>query len=253
MRSLLGIEGRSTLAALIARRPLLAFDFDGTLAPIVARPEEAHVPLPVAKRLGSLAEYLPVAVITGRAVDDVLPHLRFTAQYVVGNHGIEDPTEGLGGRWIEVLEPFRKELELQRVDLAAAGIVVEDKRQSIALHYRLASDHALALHRISKLMEQVRSPALAIQHGDCVFNVMASAAPDKGDALQSLVQRSGCDCGLFVGDDDNDEAAFAKAPVGWITVRVGPKQARTRAAYFLDGPSQLPALLQFLLDGLTPR
>lgn len=51
--------------------------------------------------------------------------------------------------------------------------------------------------------------------------MLAQAAPDKGDALQALALRCNVDAGLFVGDDDNDEPAFAKAPPAWVTVRVG--------------------------------
>src|SRR5690242_16341081 len=90
MRHLFSTEGEQALEAVMRQRPLLAFDFDGTLAPIVARPDEAHVPLEVSHGLAELAQALPVAVITGRSVADVRPRLGFEPRYVVGNHGAED-------------------------------------------------------------------------------------------------------------------------------------------------------------------
>ena len=80
MRHLLSARGEAALAALMRRRPLLAFDFDGTLAPIVARPEDARVPAAVAARLAVLALRLPVAIVTGRAIGDVRHRLGFEPQ-----------------------------------------------------------------------------------------------------------------------------------------------------------------------------
>ena len=79
--------GDAALAQFLARRPLLAFDFDGTLAPIVSRPDDARVPDTLAAMLARLAGLAPVAIVTGRQVDDVRPRLGFTPTYVVGNHG----------------------------------------------------------------------------------------------------------------------------------------------------------------------
>src|SRR5262245_48710538 len=73
MRHLFQRAGRAALATTLAGRPLLAFDFDGTLAPIIARPEESRVGDAVAERLARLATQRPVAVITDRSVDDVRP------------------------------------------------------------------------------------------------------------------------------------------------------------------------------------
>jgi trehalose 6-phosphate phosphatase len=251
MKALLSAEGRAALATMMSGRPLLAFDFDGTLAPIVARPDEARVPLPVSRRLARLAKRVPLAVITGRAVDDVMPRLGFEAHFVIGNHGIEDPTIGLGGRWVDSLDPLREILQSRRQELASAHVVVEDKRHSIALHYRLAPDQSLARRCIRALLAKGAGD-VEVQPGKCVVNVMAATAPDKGDALLSLAQRGGADGGLFIGDDVNDEAAFDKAPEGWVTARIGPPRARTHAAYHLESTSQLPTVLQYLLDASTP-
>ena len=252
MKPLFGPEGRAAIAALMAGHPLLAFDFDGTLAPIVARPDDARIPLPAARRLAALAARWPVAVVTGRAVDDVTPRLGFGPRYIVGNHGIEDPASGTPRRWEAALDPFRDALRAHAAALDAAGVRVEDKRYSIALHYRLAPDESQARRLLSRLLPPADS-GLDVVGGKCVFNVTASGAPDKGDAVLALAGRAGADAALFLGDDDNDESVFAKAPPGWVTVRMGPDAMRSRAAFYLDGPSQLPAMLQMLLDARRGR
>ena len=93
MKHLFTTEGEIALQAVMRLRPLLAFDFDGTLAPIVARPDEARVAEAVSRGLAALARDLPVAIITGRSVADVRPRLGFAPHYVIGNHGAEDPVE----------------------------------------------------------------------------------------------------------------------------------------------------------------
>lgn len=247
MKHALGSEGRAALASVMAHRPLLAFDFDGTLAPIVPRPDEAFVPLPVARRLARLAERWPVAIVTGRTVDDVLPRVGFRPDYVIGNHGAEDPTAGDPAIWVTRLDPVRRRLETCERELADAGITVEDKRLSIALHYRLAPHRGRAMALIESVLAG-HTTGLQLSNGKCVVNILADGSPDKGDAVQALVRRCGAGAALFVGDDINDESVFAKAPPDWMTIRVGRDYPQSRARFFLDIPSHLTALLQALID-----
>ena len=83
-------QGEAALAAVMRRDPLLAFDFDGTLAPIVDRPGDASVPDNVSRCLAKLARAHPVAIITGRSIADVRARLGFEPHFVIGNHGAED-------------------------------------------------------------------------------------------------------------------------------------------------------------------
>jgi trehalose 6-phosphate phosphatase len=251
MRPLLGAEGRRAIAALMQRpRLLLVFDFDGTLAPIVPRPEDARVPLPVASRLQRVCALWPVAVVSGRSVRNVSARLGFKPRFVVGNHGLEDPDDArdlLRHRWVMALDPLRHELRQRAADLARSGVAVEDKRFSIALHYRLAVHGSSARKAIDDIL--ARSAAgLAVGEGKSVVNVAAVGAPDRGDAVLALARRQGAQAGLYVGDDDNDEPVFTKVPAGWVTIRLGADHVRTAAAFRADGPPQMPALLQMLLD-----
>ena len=189
MKHLLTPEGERALQAVMRLRPLLAFDFDGTLAPIVARPDEAKVPEPVSRRLAELGRDLPIAIITGRSVADVKPRLGFEPQYVIGNHGAEDPVVSRPALQSQPLDALRQRISAHAGDLAAAGVSVEDKLFSLALHYRLAPDRGAALVCIEALLQGIE-PALKRFGGKCVVNVLAAGLPDKGDALAALMRRS---------------------------------------------------------------
>jgi trehalose 6-phosphate phosphatase len=252
MKPLFSSEGRAALDAMMSRgRPLLAFDFDGTLAPIVAKPDSACIPLPVARRMQQLCQRWPVAVISGRAVADVCDRLGFEPRYVVGNHGIEDPQDVLTQRWSAALAPLRERLRPHAAELERHGVSVEDKGLSVALHYRLSPDAQRARQAIADVLKGDIGN-LTIGTGKFVINLVPKGAPDKGDAVLGLARRCQAEAGLFVGDDENDEPAFAKAPANWVTVRMAADHKHSRAAYYVDGPPQLPALLQVLLDVASP-
>jgi trehalose 6-phosphate phosphatase len=252
MKHLFTSEGEAALTALMQQRPLLAFDFDGTLAPIVLRPGWARIPTAVAARLATLATRLPVAVVSGRAVADLRGRLGFEPQHVIGSHGAEDETDPAGtAARVGALEPLRRWLAGHAAEMAAIGVVVEDKRQSIALHFRLSREPARALALIEALLAASPIPLDTVA-GKMVVNATAQGAPGKAHAVHALVARSGTTCALFVGDDDNDEPVFASAPPSWLTVRVGRDDVTSRARFFLDSPSEMALLLERVLANLPP-
>jgi trehalose 6-phosphate phosphatase len=249
MQRLFTRKGEAELAATLARRPLIAFDFDGTLAPIVARPELARVPVPVAARLSWLAARRPVAIITGRSVADVRHRLRFTPRYIVGNHGAEREDAPTGLPLARALDPLRERLLSRAVALDSAGVRAEDKGLSIALHYRLARDRALAFALVQSIVSGLPSE-IGIFAGKLVVNAVVSGAPDKAEALRDLVARSGVDAAIYVGDDVNDEPVFESAPPSWLTVRIGRELPESRARYYLDSTSEMAILLDRMLARL---
>lgn len=251
MQHLFTPAGDLALTAVLQRQVMFGFDFDGTLAPIVARPDEARVPAPVAERLRELARLRPVVVVSGRAVSDLRERLGFEPDHIVGSHGAEDPLNRLATSAAHAiaLEPLREHLRRHAPELAAAGVSLEDKGQSIALHYRRVADPAAA----RALLRQLLDPAPGDAHvfaGKRVFNATAPDAPDKARALRALVRRCAADCAFFAGDDVNDEPVFATAPADWLTVRVGHAR-RSRARFFIDGPRQMAELLERTLAALN--
>jgi trehalose 6-phosphate phosphatase len=246
MRHLFSPEGEHALEAVMRLRPLLAFDFDGTLAPIVPRRDGARVSKAVSRWIGELSAVSSVAIVTGRSVADVAPRLGFEPQFIVGNHGGEDPAgclpPGEGSR----LDPLRGRLARHAAALSEAGVQVEDKQYSLALHYRLARNRALANARIFEVLGEL-GPDLRTFAGQFVVNVVPAGAPDKGEAVASLLRASGAAAAVFVGDDLTDETVFARAEYDWLTVRIGREDRACSARFFLDSHSEVATLLQRML------
>lgn len=245
MKHVLGNDGQAALQALFAKQPLLVFDFDGTLAPIVADPQTARLLLPVARALKTLSQRRPVAIVTGRAVSDVRDRLGFEPWALVGSHGAEDPDNP------RAVDP--SQLDVVRAalqgpggqDLRQAGVLVEDKGHSMALHYRLARDRELAREAAIRFTRELW-PAVDAFEGKMVINLVVPGAPHKGNAVQGLLARSHAQGLLFVGDDVNDEPVFQCAAPDWVTIKVG-RDAHSAARYFLDSTAEMGILLDLCL------
>ena len=247
MQHLFSPEGEAALATALRQRPLLAFDFDGTLAAIVARPDDARISQAVSARLKALSARLPLAIVTGRTVDDVRGRLGFEPRFIIGSHGAEDPANpDAAAALAQVLEPVRRQLQARQAELAAAGIQIEDKGASLALHYRLARDREHAQALITELLTPA-DDAWRVFGGKMVVNVVPAHAPDKADAVHALVAQSQARCAVFAGDDINDEPVFASAPPHWLTIRIGRGERHSRARYFLDSPNEVAMLLERML------
>lgn len=251
MQALFTPDGLAALSAVLGLRPLMAFDFDGTLAPIVAQPDDACTPPALASRLQALAQRLPVAIVTGRTVADTRGRLGFEPQFLVGNHGAEDVHADVEAAALAAaLDDLRGRLGRRSDDLRRAGVRVEDKGLSIALHYRLAREPAQARALIADLLSG-DDVSLQLFAGKMVMNVMSARAPDKARAVQSLVQRCGAAAAFFAGDDVNDEPVFVAAPAHWLTLRVGHEGPTSRARFCLETQQQMLPLLDHIL-GLCP-
>ena len=249
-RNILAKQNIERLRALAASGALLAFDFDGTLAPLGAdsfatrmRPESTEL-------LRNLAHAAPVAVISGRSVGDLTPRLDDIPMLaVVGNHGAE-PSRFAKRAAREVAGWMP---QLRALVATLHGVEIEDKVQSVSVHYWHAADPAVAIAALETLVPQL-SHAVRVVHGIGIVNLVPRGAPDKGDALMSLVKSHGLPGALFVGDELTDEAAFRRltsdADLG---VRVG-RWKGTRATYHIHTQLDIDALLTELLIGRTrPR
>jgi trehalose 6-phosphate phosphatase len=248
LRPLLGAQGLAALTALVGSPALFAFDFDGTLAPIRPRPDDVHVSATIALRLEKLARVRPVAIVTGRQIADVRERLGFAPSWIIGNHGAEDEGDpDSAARAFHALDALRERLRGRADGLAGAGVLVEDKGQSLALHFRTAPDRAAA----SALIEDVLAGFTTTLHvfgGKLIYNAVAADAPDKAVAVQRLIARAGVQAAFFAGDDVNDEPVFAAAQPGWVTVRIGCERHASSAARFcIDGPHEMAGVLDRIL------
>jgi trehalose 6-phosphate phosphatase len=224
----------------VARGPaLLAFDFDGTLAPIVSDREGAAMRRRTAWLFTRVCALYPCAVISGRSQSDVGGRLAGAqVRYVVGNHGMEPGTD---------LGAFEEEMARAGQILVAAlrgygGVDVEDKRYSLAVHYRRSRQRRAAREAITRAVASLPIPMRMVP-GKLVVNVVPARAANKGDALLRLREAAGAAIALYVGDDVTDEDVFRlDQPGRLLTVRVGVS-GKSAAGYALRDQREIDTLL----------
>ena len=243
---------------------VLVFDLDGTLAPIVAHFSQAAVPAHTAAQLTRLLRFWPVAVVTGRSVADARGILGFTPDYLFGNHGAErvdlvdlvervDRVDQQGQRDLaglsfatQGLGSYRQLFGQHASVLAARKVSFEDKGLSLACHYRQSDSPGATRAWLHALIGSAGKGAV-VTDGHMVVNILLPHAPDKGDALLTLLAECGAETALVVGDDNNDESAFVKAPRHAVTARICAAHVATSARFRLSGQFEVNALLENLL------
>ncbi len=247
MRYIFSPQGEAALARFIRPDTLLAFDFDGTLAPIVPLPDAARTPTAIYLAMRHLCEIASVAVITGRSVADIRERLDFAPKYLVGNHGAEGlPDADWAEGSTDDAVAWTRQIDAVR-DRLPPGISVEDKGHSLSLHYRTAPDREAAKQAIDALVPTL-SPAPRVIGGKCVVNLLPKNAADKFDALLALQRHEGAGNALFIGDDETDENVFRRALPDWLTIRVG-HETPSAAAYCLNSQNEMTSLIQ-RIDGM---
>jgi trehalose 6-phosphate phosphatase len=237
----------SRLAHFAASNVLIGFDFDGTLAPIAARPELARMRPRTRQLLREVARRYPCIVISGRRRADLRKRLEsMPVWHLAGNHGSEPWGENpaniaLVREWAQILE---------RRLAGHAGVIVENKKYSLAVHYRGARakhDVVLSIKRALRSLHGAR-----VMGGSQAINILPRGAPDKGVALECARRLLACDSAVFVGDDDSDEAAFrALDRDRLLSIRVG-EWAPSRASYRLRNQLAIDRLLEILVS-LRPK
>ncbi len=224
---------------------LMAFDFDGTLAPIVDDPQDARLPIPTWQALDALCRVAPVAVVSGRSCASLQARLPPSVRWQVGNHGNEglpgDDRAAAGRTRVCALWHRQIEESLSRTP-RLQGIQLENKGSTLSVHYRHCVEPqetcGLLQHLLSRLQPRPR-----LLGGWMVFNLLPAGSLTKLEALHRLQAHARCDHLLFAGDDLTDELAFAQAPAHWLTIRVG-MQTPTQARYRVRHPAEVCTLLQ---------
>ena len=241
------------------RRLLLACDFDGTLAPITARPENAVLPEAMRALLHRFARCpgITLAIVSGRALADVRARVGIEAAIYCGNHGLE--IEGPDFSWTHPEAAQRRcamaaaVAALRRDTAELDGVLVEDKGLTATVHWRLASDEARETLRPLIAQAVEGQSGLRLAHGKAVWELRPRVDWDKGAALRHLLVRENLERAdaLFLGDDEADESAFRALPDG-ITLRVGEPGA-TAARFCARDVSEAAGFLFCLFASRTGR
>ncbi|HSD88401.1 MAG TPA: trehalose-phosphatase, partial [Kofleriaceae bacterium] len=186
----------------------------------------------------------PCAVISGRARGDVAARLAdASAKYVVGNHGIEAGLSEISRfeRAIATVKPL-----LEQALAPYPGLEIEDKRYSLAIHYRRARRRHNARAAIDAAVTALPRPMRVIP-GKLVANVIPAGARNKGDILLDLRARESADIALYVGDDVTDEDVFTlDQPGRLLAMRVG-KTTMSAARFYLRDQGEIDGLLARLV------
>lgn len=225
----------------------LFLDLDGTLAPIAARPQDVGPDVRRTDLLERLAERLHgrLAVISGRTLKEVDHILEDAVPCVAAVHGLV--RRDAGGRITEA-PPHpavaRAAAALRAFAVRDPGLIVEDKAGlSVALHFRLAGQHAASARACAR--ELADQTGLRLQDGDMVAE-LRTPGPRKGDSLRAFMGDplfAGARP-VFMGDDLTDEDGFAAAEaLGGFGVLIGPARP-TGARFRLDDVAAALAWLE---------
>jgi len=201
------------LLPLLRQPPLgILSDIDGTLAPIVSNPEDAHISVRSREALrGLMAQGVQVAFITGRAVEKARQMVGLPGTMFAGNHGLNIWDNGA----LDAPEVLREYVGRARQVIADVcgtqipGVIVEDKGPVVAFHYRKAPSEAEALAAIRKAIAgSGAAKAFLLQEGRKVLELRPPLPLDKGTALSGLAARMGVKAVLCMGDDATDVDMF---------------------------------------------
>ncbi len=197
------MDGTTALLAPLSAAPeraALLLDFDGVLAPIVARPEDAYPPAETRAELQRLvARYGLVAVVSGRPGEDVRKRVAVEGVVYAGAHGLE-------------LDPEAERWRQQIADFAAAApwpaAEIELKGLTVAFHFRQHADEQAAVLELEAVAADARSGGLVARFGRKVLEVLPPVDSNKGTAVRQLLGDAGLTRALVAGDDTTDLDAF---------------------------------------------
>jgi alpha,alpha-trehalase len=233
------------------RRLALFLDYDGTLTPIVRRPEDAVLGAPARAVLRALARRLPLAVISGRDLADVRARVGVPGVYYAGSHGFD--IEGPGVRHRHPLAraavaPLRAAArEITRDTAGIAGAQLEPKRFALAVHYRRVAGSNVPAVRAAVERARRRHPQLRLAGGKKVLELLPGLDWDKGRAVLWLLRALRLDRGdvlpLYIGDDLTDEDAFRALAGRGLGIVVQRARRRTAARFALRDPRAVRAFL----------
>lgn len=250
-------EFSGLISALSDGKPAIFLDYDGTLTPIVDRPEYAVLSQTVRARLARLAAVCPLAIISGRDLDDVTRLVGLKELVYAGSHGFDIRGPGVRRRIGEEALPVldRAESEIRRKLVGFAGVVVERKRFAVAVHTRVAESEAKPAIAEAVRAATVPFPELRLTGGKEIHELRPDLPWDKGHAVLALLETMNLDSAVpvFVGDDETDEDAFRVLKGLGVCVRVMEAPGPTEAAWRLDGPDDVAVFLDRLADWLEGR
>jgi trehalose-phosphatase len=238
------------IAGASGKRLAVFLDYDGTLTPIVSHPENAWLSESMQQTLQSLAARVPVAILSGRDLDDVRGRALVDGIVYAGSHGFDIAGAGglrreLGAAYLPVLD--KAETELREALDEIPGAQLERKHFSVAAHYRNVNETdafrvALAVDAVA-----VRHRKLRRMDGKKVYELLPDIDWNKGKAMLWLLETLGLEGGsalpIYIGDDRTDEDAFRALEKRGVAILVSEQPHETAASYCLNNSEEVERFL----------
>lgn len=242
---------------------LLLADYDGTLAAIVGRPEDAVLSPSVRQKLWALAgkSKISVGVISGRSIDELKSLVAIEGIYYSGNHGLE--IEGPGLKYVHPqAEAARATMQELAAQLAPAlenidGVIIQEKGLTLGVHYRLVKPEKE--DAVAGTVKRITAPhvdkgEIRVYPMKKVWEVRPPVDWHKGKAVECISREIKSLLKLervltiYLGDDTTDEDVFKvlRRPEGW-SVFIGQEDPSSAAGYFLNSVAEVEEFLSRLL------
>lgn len=251
---------RRSKAALLDKEKVIFFlDYDGTLTPIVDRPELAQISSGMRQTVEKLSRKYPVAIVSGRMREDVQSLVKIEGLFYAGSHGFD-----IKGPDFEVVQPkalqvaplVEKIIKQLRAELGGwEGVIIEEKKFSVAVHYRLVKKE----EQVSKIKEVVdalvreNESDLKLLSGKKVFELLPNMDWDKGKAIRWIMEAMKVDWQntsvIYIGDDTTDEYAFSAIRTRGTGVLVSFEDKTSLAHFRLHSPEQVKELFEKISKG----
>jgi trehalose 6-phosphate phosphatase len=233
-------------------------DYDGTLTPIVSRPDQAVLMDSTRAILRALAAKMRVAILSGRELKDVRKRVAIDGIVYAGSHGFDIAgPRGLrrqeATQFLPVLDAAEKELHEKLAGMA--GALIERKCFSIATHYRNVNE--TEVHRIEGAVSEVaaRHRKLRRIDGKKVYELLPNIDWDKGKAVLWLLETLGLEGAkvrpIYIGDDRTDEDAFRALEQRGAGILESEEPRPTASSYSLRDPSEVERFLGKLVVKVT--
>jgi trehalose-phosphatase len=229
-------------------------DYDGTLTPIVSRPEDAWLTDSMRQTLRELVGCMPVAILSGRDLDDVRGRVHVDGIVYAGSHGFDIAGAGglrrqLGVAYLSVLDAT--ETELREALDEILGAQLERKHFSVAAHYRNVNENDASRVALAVDAVAARHRELRRIDGKRVYELLPDIDWNKGKAVLWLLEALGLEREnvrpIYIGDDSTDEDAFrALEKRGGIGILVSEQSQPTAAGYSLKDPAEVERFLRAL-------
>jgi trehalose-phosphatase len=256
---------RAALAGrLTGRTPILFLDYDGTLTPIVARPELAVLAPEMRRTLIKLAAQAPVIIVSGRGREDVARLVGIDELIYAGSHGLDiagpsDAGSPIRHQVAAELHPVMRQVTADLTTALASipGVLVEDKRFAVTVHYRQVAADRIAEIEAAVERAGASCPDLKVTRGKKVLELRPAVEWDKGQAVLWLLRALDLDgeeaVPIYLGDDTTDEDAFGVLHDRGLTALVARTPRPTAAGYSLQDIEEVGDFLRsIILPGPRP-